>query len=397
MQSLVFTSLFILTVGLVSGLYTNRDDVIIANDYNFKDIVTNSPRHSLVEFFAPWCGHCKSLAPEYKKAATNLKGMINVVAVDASADSGRQLAQKYGIKGFPTIKFINVDTGKAEDYQGPRTAAPIAKFALSKLSTKHITKVTDSNIDSFLEESLPKALLFTSKTTSTNLYRALSYTFKGRMVLGEANQKNTAAVERFGITSFPTLVVIHGEGEDQKTETYDGKLNVQSIEQYLDSFAAPAPEKQQKPKAKKTETPVKKATPKGLSALTSQSVWNDNCLEFKGICVIAFLPPVVEVTEGDESGAVEQKNYLPIVEEIYEKYKQGPWSFLWVDGVAHSAFREEFGVTDDLPGLVVYSPSKSRIAGYVGSFTTESVGTFLEKILRGSKKTAPLDSVPKFE
>ena len=51
---------------------------------------------------APWCGHCKSLAPEYDKAASLLKGVVKVVAVDATAVES--LARKYQIQGFPTIK-----------------------------------------------------------------------------------------------------------------------------------------------------------------------------------------------------------------------------------------------------------------------------------------------------
>ena len=55
------------------GLYTSTDDVIELTASNFQREVINSDELWLVEFYAPWCGHCQRLAPEWKKAASNLK------------------------------------------------------------------------------------------------------------------------------------------------------------------------------------------------------------------------------------------------------------------------------------------------------------------------------------
>ena len=86
----------------------------------------------LVEFFAPWCGHCKNLAPEWETAATKLKGSVMVGAVDATVHTN--LASKYGVKGYPTIKVFKAGKkGKATDYNGPREAAGIVDHALQLL------------------------------------------------------------------------------------------------------------------------------------------------------------------------------------------------------------------------------------------------------------------------
>ena len=99
----------ILLLGLILAqntisLYGSNSPVVQLTDKNFQNIVMKNPGPVLVEFYAPWCGHCKSLAPEYKKAAKALKGVMTVAAIDL--DKYKSMGGPYGIKGFPTIKLF---------------------------------------------------------------------------------------------------------------------------------------------------------------------------------------------------------------------------------------------------------------------------------------------------
>jgi len=87
-------------------------------DANFDQAIKEFPQ-LLVEFYAPWCGHCKALAPEYVKAAATLKNNdppLYIAKVDATEQ--KKVAGRYGISGYPSLKFFN--KGKPIDYNGGR-------------------------------------------------------------------------------------------------------------------------------------------------------------------------------------------------------------------------------------------------------------------------------------
>merc|ERR1719290_682483 len=106
--------------------------VVVAK--NFNDIVQDD-KDVLMEFYAPWCGHCKSLAPKYDELGEKMAGEeVEIVKMDATAND---VPSAYSVSGFPTLYWLPSDTKKPESYQGGREVDDFVKF-ISKKAVKEL-------------------------------------------------------------------------------------------------------------------------------------------------------------------------------------------------------------------------------------------------------------------
>jgi protein disulfide-isomerase A1 len=127
-----------------ASLAAAASDVINLTSENFESTV-NKESLILVEFFAPWCGHCKSLAPEYEQAATTLKDKgVPIAKVDCVDQADLCTAQ--GVTGYPTLKVFK--SGESSTYGGPRKADGIIAYML-KQALPAVSDVTIANHDEF--------------------------------------------------------------------------------------------------------------------------------------------------------------------------------------------------------------------------------------------------------
>ncbi|KAK4416639.1 protein disulfide-isomerase [Sesamum alatum] len=120
----------LLTVSPAAAAADEVEKVLTLDHENFSDVVS---KHDfiVVEFYAPWCGHCKALAPEYEKAASILSSHeppIVLAKVDANEEKNRGLATQFEIQGFPTIKILRNGGKSIQDYKGPREADGIVDY-----------------------------------------------------------------------------------------------------------------------------------------------------------------------------------------------------------------------------------------------------------------------------
>ena len=148
------------TLGLLIAVLGSAaaSEVLVLTDADLEERVEGLER-VLVEFYAPWCGHCKQLEPEFEKTAQILaqrKGCISLGKIDATANP--LSAQKYAIEGFPTLLYF--DKGKHEKYTGGRSAQEMSGWLLKKCGILTTVLAAKEEIDAFLQRAEIACLLF---------------------------------------------------------------------------------------------------------------------------------------------------------------------------------------------------------------------------------------------
>ncbi|KAF6271661.1 protein disulfide isomerase family A member 2 [Rhinolophus ferrumequinum] len=106
-----------------------EDGILVLNQHTLGLALREHPA-LLVEFYAPWCGHCKALAPEYSKAAALLaaeSAQTRLAKVDGPAEP--ELTKEFAVTEYPTLKFFrDGNRTHSEEYTGPRDAKGIAEW-----------------------------------------------------------------------------------------------------------------------------------------------------------------------------------------------------------------------------------------------------------------------------
>lgn len=115
-------------------------NVVILTPENFDEVVMDKSKNVLLEFYAPWCGHCKALASTFEKVASAFKLDKDVVIANLDADKHKDFAEKYGISGFPTLKFFPKNNKDGEDYEGGRDLDDFVNFINEKCGTSRDAK-----------------------------------------------------------------------------------------------------------------------------------------------------------------------------------------------------------------------------------------------------------------
>ena len=405
------------TVG--SAFYESGSKVVKLTAANFREKVINSNELWFIEFYAPWCGHCQRLTPEWEKLAGALKGIINVGAVDMTTD--QEAGAAYGIRGFPTIKFFGANKNAPEDYQGQRAASDMVNYAFDQAkraanarlggggggynqqqhqggnqgghqggnaggnsgsgSDKDVVVLTDANFDDLVMNSDDLWIIeFYAPWCGhcKNLepeWNKAATELKGEVKVGklDATREHTVA-GRFNVNAYPQIKLFpSGPKSDNLIEDYNGARDSSSIVDWCQE--------------KKIQyKPVQK-----VEQLVNQQVFDKLCTNLRGICFLAFLPHIYD------SSVEERTNYIEVLQELSKSNRANPVAFLWAQGGDYYPIEESLGLASGYPSLVAISVNKMKYAQLAGSFSKKNVDTFVKSLIAGKQGLFNLREVPKIK
>ncbi|KAI2464878.1 disulfide isomerase [Annulohypoxylon bovei var. microspora] len=191
---------------------------------NFDDVVLKSGKPTLVEFFAPWCGHCKNLAPVYEELAQAFATSKDVQIAKVDADAEKDLGRKFGVQGFPTLKWFDGKSDKPTDYSGGRDLESLTKFITEQSGAKakrklempsQVDMLTDATFKETIGGDKNVLVAFTAPwcghcKSLAPIWETLAEDFINEpsvviaKVDAEADNSKATAGE-YGVTSYPTI------------------------------------------------------------------------------------------------------------------------------------------------------------------------------------------------
>ena len=399
---------FLLIISCSFSFFDSNSAVILLNQEEFNKEVVKSNDIWLILFYAPWCGHCQAFSPEYEKAAKALKGIFKIGAVNG--DEEKILSGKYGIKGFPTVKFFGLNKDKPVDYNSARKAESVVDFMFEKARSvanvrlngksssssssssgsqqkqqqqkqktaepgneKDVIELTDDNFDStvFNDESMwliafyapwcghCKKLLPEWVTAATQL--------RGQVKIAKVDATvHQKLAQRYQIQGYPTIKVFAPGKGDKKVEEYQGPRDAPGIVQYaldkLDQFGF-VPETKQ---------------------LINSEILKEECESRVGICIISFLPHIAD------SSAKERNRYLDIIKEAKKSTRGKPIYYLWAQGGDYFDFEDKLHLSFGYPAVIAVNYKKKMFSICRSSFSKENLVDFVSSLLIGKEHLSKL-------
>lgn len=399
-----------------NALYDSSSKVVQLTKDTFDSLVVNSDDLWLVEFYAPWCGHCKTLAPEFDKAANALKGMVKLGAVDMTQE--QSVGTPYDIKGFPTLKVFGNNKKKPTDFNGERTARAIIdqmvnevkKMANERMSGPKASSSGSSGSSNSHSHSHSSGSKHDDHATGEDVVELTNDNFKelvvdqdgvGWMIIfyapwcghcksampewsgaaetmkkekkirfGKINcDEHKSMCGEYGVKGYPTIKWF-ANGRDEDYQMGRDKSSFISFVEGKKEFISP---------------------PKPLQEMVSQEVFNEACVDTPGLCIIAFLPNLLDSSEQ------KRQEYIEELETIKAKHKGKPLSFLWSEGGSNFDFEDSFGLGFGFPALIAIHHEKKKYIVMRAHYNQAGIDKFIGDLMAGKVSIQTFYQIPKIK
>ncbi|TPX35485.1 hypothetical protein SmJEL517_g02094 [Synchytrium microbalum] len=328
----------------------------------FNEIVKSGP--AFVMFHAPWCGHCKKLAPVWEAFADSMKNKLNVAKVDCTVES--VLCKKQGVMGYPTLKYFG--GGEVLEYSGGRTLSALQDYVENSMTATSVHPVKYNEV---------KGLLKMDEIAFYFVYDYRSPPYNGQeLMLGVQKLRGDVkiyvcpdirALTVLGVTrhnpSDPLLVVAKDYGSEM--EAYDSTWSVGSVIEWI--------------KAKRVPLVIE------LDHTTSNDILASGKMVVMG-CMIQSDPESADLMKAMRDIAKSWNRYVAEVGLTVSR----PIVFVWLDGARWAAYLSRTYALDsrNLPRLLIVDTKsemyyETQSKGKLLEFEGQSTTTALSEILAG--------------
>lgn len=231
----VFAFLLV-AVAFAAGAEEVKEDegVLVLTKGNFQEVISGN-EFILVEFYAPWCGHCKALAPEYAKAAQKLAesgSAIKLGKVDATEE--QELSESHGVRGYPTLKFFR--NGNPTEYNGGRTADEIVNWLNKKTGPPAKALTTVEEAKEFVEKAASVAVIGFFKDQTSDAAKVF---LNVAAMVDDYPFAITSADEVFAEYKVEDGKVVLFKKFDEGRADFEGELKEDILKKFVSSNALP--------------------------------------------------------------------------------------------------------------------------------------------------------------
>lgn len=367
------------TLLVSAALYDfQRTSVHSLNVYNFDKQVSKQrvKLAAIVHFYREHDSKSHHFVEELNALAKDWQGAFVFGAVNCDENEG--LCETQDIRAAPVLKIYPPLPGPIYEYEGERTAKSIISKLANYLSPQ-VSDVTAESIKAFLEakNGTPKVLLFTEKSGTPTIYKALSNVLSETLDFGIVRKDQSALVSKYGITSFPKLILL--KSPDSKPKVYEGDMKYRPIFEFLNIYSEvfvigeteDQPQQSSGPKPWRNEL---------VPELNSASA-SDICFGSEGLlCAVFIVNGKINSDQTELFRTLRGKAGSQIAGRGVEV------SFMWLDSREHTKFVQALeGVS--APALVyIKHGAKNRFFKHTGSLTQAGIEAAISKIAGGDAK-----------